>query len=177
MDSSAKDLPPSLSTWTRCTPAERRRAPFNMGAYSIDIHRPVYPHLLQSEKPFVQLDWRPVSALPQHVSDMVDVDGDGQPDIRVSFDVPTDPKAPLSAERGAAQPALPGHAQCGQREILPPDCARGQCHPGAGSAGQLTAVFYLAGGAEVGLTGMAAPSPATVVHSRTYHRFTMPLIT
>jgi hypothetical protein len=65
------------------------------GAYSIDIHRPVFPHLLQSEKPFVQLDWRPVSALPPYVSDLVDIDGDGQPDIRVSFDVPQDPKTPL----------------------------------------------------------------------------------
>jgi len=43
----------------------------------------------------VQLDWTPVSALPRHVSDVVDVDGDGQPDIRVVFDVPTDPKTPL----------------------------------------------------------------------------------
>jgi hypothetical protein len=65
------------------------------GAYSIAIHRRVYPHLLQSEKPFVQLDWGPVSALPGHISDVVDVDGNGQPDIRVSFDVPTDPRAPL----------------------------------------------------------------------------------
>jgi hypothetical protein len=69
-----------------------------MGAYSIDIHRPVYPHFLQSEKPFVQLDWTPVSALPQHVSDMVDIDGNGQPDIRVTFDVPKDPKAPLRVD-------------------------------------------------------------------------------
>jgi len=69
-----------------------------MGAYSIGIHRPVYPHYLQSEKPFVQLDWTPVSALPGHVSDVVDVDGDGQPDIRVSFDVPRDPKAPLRVD-------------------------------------------------------------------------------
>lgn len=66
-----------------------------MGAYSINIHRPVYPHLLQSEKPFMQLDWTPVSALPAHVSDVVDIDGDGQPDLRVSFDVPSDAKAPL----------------------------------------------------------------------------------
>ena len=65
------------------------------GAYSIAIHRPVFPHLLQTEKPFVQLDWKPVSALPLHVSDLVDVDGDGQPDIRVSFDVPRNPKTPL----------------------------------------------------------------------------------
>ena len=63
--------------------------------YSIDIHRPVYPHLLQSEKPFVQLDWKPVSALPPHVSDVVDVDGNGRPDIHVSFDVPADAKTPL----------------------------------------------------------------------------------
>jgi len=75
-----------------------------MGAYSIDVHRPVYPHMLQSEKPFVQLDWQPVSALPQHVSDAVDVDGDGQPDIRVSFDVPKDPKAPLRVDVDSLNP-------------------------------------------------------------------------
>jgi hypothetical protein len=65
------------------------------GDYSITIHRAVYPHLLQSENSFVQLDWSPVSALPAHVSDAVDIDGDGQPDVRVSFDVPSDPKAQL----------------------------------------------------------------------------------
>jgi hypothetical protein len=65
------------------------------GAYSIAIHRTVYPHMLQCEKPFVQMDWSPVSALPAHVSDTVDIDGDGHPDVRVNFDVPKDPKAPL----------------------------------------------------------------------------------
>ncbi|MGB7845407.1 MAG: hypothetical protein WBL63_07315 [Candidatus Acidiferrum sp.] len=73
-------------------------------AYSIDIHRPVYPHMLQTEKPFVQLDWKPVSALPAHVSDAVDLDGDGQPDVRVSFDVPKDPKTPLHANVEALNP-------------------------------------------------------------------------
>lgn len=75
-----------------------------MGAYSIDVHRPVYPHMLQSETPFVQLDWQPVSALPQHVSDAVDIDGDGQPDIRVSFDVPSNPKAPLHVDVDSLNP-------------------------------------------------------------------------
>ena len=73
-------------------------------SYSIVIHRPVSPHLLQSEKPFVQLDWEPVSALPGHVSDAVDVDGDGQPDIRVSFDVPKDVKALLRVNVEALNP-------------------------------------------------------------------------
>jgi hypothetical protein len=63
--------------------------------YNIDIHRPVSPHMFQREKPFVQLDWRPASTLPAHVSDLVDIDGDGKPDVHVSFDVPKDPKAPL----------------------------------------------------------------------------------
>ena len=63
--------------------------------YSITIHRTVTPHPLQGEKPFVQLDWSPANALPEHVSDVVDVDGDGQPDVRVIFDVPMDAKAPL----------------------------------------------------------------------------------
>jgi len=67
----------------------------HIAAYSIDIHRPVSPHMLQTEKAFVQLDWKPVSALPAHVSDIVDVDGDGQPDVRVSFDVPKDGKTLL----------------------------------------------------------------------------------
>ena len=66
-----------------------------MGAYSIQVHRAVYPHLLQRELPYVQLDWKPANALPTHISDLVDIDGDGQPDVSVIFDVPRDPKAPL----------------------------------------------------------------------------------
>jgi hypothetical protein len=77
------------------------------GAYSIAIHRAVVPHLLQTEKPFVQLDWTPVSALPAHVSDTVDVDGDGRPDIRVSFDVPADPKAQLRVNVEPIDPLNP----------------------------------------------------------------------
>lgn len=87
-----------------------------MGAYTIDVHRPVYPHLLQSEKPFVQLDWSPVSALPQHVSDTVDVDGDGQPDIRVSFDVPKDPKAPLRVDVDSLNPRYQAMQHAGKEK-------------------------------------------------------------
>jgi hypothetical protein len=72
--------------------------------YTITIHKAVYPHLLQTEKPFVQLDWKPVSALPQHVSDAVDVDGHGQPEVRVSFDIPKDPKTPLRVDVDALNP-------------------------------------------------------------------------
>jgi hypothetical protein len=68
------------------------------GSYSITVHRTVHPHMLQTEKPFVQLDWSPVSALPAEVSDTVDIDGDGQPDVRVSFAVPADRKAPLRVD-------------------------------------------------------------------------------
>jgi hypothetical protein len=87
-----------------------------MGAYSIDVHRPVYPHLLQSEKPFVQLDWSPVSALPQRVSDTVDIDGDGQPDIRVSFDVPRDPKAPLRVDVDSLNPRYQAMQNAGKEK-------------------------------------------------------------
>jgi len=72
--------------------------------YTIAIHRQVSPHMLQSEKPFVQLDWKPASALPSHVSDAVDIDGDGRPDVQVSFDVPKDPKAPLRVNVEALNP-------------------------------------------------------------------------
>ena len=75
--------------------------------YTIDIHRPVSPHFWQREKPFVQLDWKPVSVLPSHVSDTVDIDGDGNPDVYVSFDVPKDPKTKL---RVNVEPLNPRYA-------------------------------------------------------------------
>lgn len=87
-----------------------------MGAYSIDVHRAVYPHMLQSAKPFVQLDWKPVSALPQRVSDAVDIDGDGQPDIRVSFDVPRAPKGPLRADVDALNPRYESMRNVGKEQ-------------------------------------------------------------
>lgn len=68
------------------------------GAYTITVHRAVYPHLLQSERPFVQLDWSPAGALPEHVSDAIDIDGDGRPDVRVNFEVSRDTKAPLRVD-------------------------------------------------------------------------------
>jgi len=63
--------------------------------YTIDIHRQVSPHMLQSESPFVQLDWRPASGLPLHASNAADIDGDSKPDAPLSFDVPKDVKAVL----------------------------------------------------------------------------------
>ncbi len=74
------------------------------GAYTIDVHRVVTPHMLQSESPFVQLDWTPVSALPSEVSDVVDIDGDGRPDLRVSFAAPQDPKVVLHANVESMNP-------------------------------------------------------------------------
>jgi len=86
-------------------------------SYSIDIHRPVFPHVLQSEKPFVQLDWRPVSALPPHISDVVDVDGDGQPDICVSFDVPKDARTPLRVNVEALNPRYEAMQNVGKEKF------------------------------------------------------------
>jgi len=85
--------------------------------YTVTIHKAVYPHLLQTEKPFVQLDWKPVNALPQHVSDAVDVDGDGQPDVRVSFDVPKDPKTPLRVDVDALNPRYQAMRNVGKRKF------------------------------------------------------------
>jgi len=78
--------------------------------YTIGIHRTVYPHFWQTEKPFVQLDWKPVAGLPEHVCDVVNVDsavaadGYGQQELRVSFDVPKDPKTPLHVNVEALNP-------------------------------------------------------------------------
>jgi len=85
--------------------------------YTIDIHRQVSPHMWQREKPFVQLDWKPVSALPSHVSDLVDIDGDGQPDVRVTFDVPKDPKAPLRVNVDSLNPRYEAMRNVGKQKF------------------------------------------------------------
>jgi hypothetical protein len=54
--------------------------------YRIVVNRPVPRRSpLQRIGPFVQLAWTPAS-LPAHLSDEVDVDGDGTPDVRVDID-------------------------------------------------------------------------------------------
>jgi len=85
--------------------------------YSIDIHRRVSPHMLQREKPFVQLDWKPVNALPAHVSDRVDIDGDGRPDVEVGFDVPKDSKAPLRVNVESLNPTYEDMRQVGKEKF------------------------------------------------------------
>ncbi len=40
---------------------------------------------LQRVEPFVQVQWTPAGALPERVSDEVDLDGDGRADVRVEF--------------------------------------------------------------------------------------------
>jgi hypothetical protein len=85
--------------------------------YTIAIHRAVYPHLLQTEKPFVQIDWKPAAALPDHVTDTVDIDGDGQPDVRVSFDVPKDPKAPLRVNVDSLNPRYQAMRNVGKQKF------------------------------------------------------------
>ena len=109
------------------------------GDYSITIHRAVYPHLLQSENSFVQLDWSPVSALPgarircrRHRWRRA---------ARRPRELRCTQRSQSTAprQRGAAEPALPGHARCGEGQVLQTYCARGQCDPGAGSAGEALA--------------------------------------
>lgn len=68
------------------------------GAYRIVVYQPVKPRLLERIEPFVQIVFEPVDALPARVSEEIDLDGDGQPDVRVSFSVPADPNAPLHAD-------------------------------------------------------------------------------
>jgi hypothetical protein len=56
-------------------------------AYRIVVNRPVPRRSpLQRIGPFIQLAWTPAASLPAHLSDDVDLDGDGAPDVRVAID-------------------------------------------------------------------------------------------
>ena len=45
-----------------------------------------------------------MSALSAHLSDMVEIDGRGQPNVLLSFDVPKGPEAPLRVD---VEPLIP----------------------------------------------------------------------
>ena len=64
--------------------------------YQIVIYKPVLKRTpLSATGSFVQIVWKPVSALPATVSEPLDLDGDGQPDCVVSFQAARDPRAKL----------------------------------------------------------------------------------
>jgi hypothetical protein len=64
--------------------------------YQIVIYKPVLKRTpLSATGSFVQIVWKPLSALPATVSEPLDLDGDGKPDCVVSFQVPRDPQAKL----------------------------------------------------------------------------------
>ena len=66
--------------------------------YQILVYEPVRPRALQRVEPFVQIAFQPAAALPSRISDEIDLDGDGQPDVRVTFTLPQDPKALLQGD-------------------------------------------------------------------------------
>jgi hypothetical protein len=67
--------------------------------YRIVVNRPVVSKALFPQvPPFVQVAWTPAGALPPTVADDVDLDGDGQPDLRARFDVPKDPNAGMRVD-------------------------------------------------------------------------------
>jgi len=66
--------------------------------YRILVYQPVRPRMLERIEPFVQIVFEPADRLPAQVNDEVDLDGDGHPDVRVSFKVPSDPQAPLRGD-------------------------------------------------------------------------------
>jgi hypothetical protein len=64
--------------------------------YRIIVNQPVRSRaMLARPAAFVQLAWAPAGALPAHISDEVDVDGDGRADLTACFEVPADTTAAL----------------------------------------------------------------------------------
>jgi len=68
-------------------------------SYQIVIYKPVLKRApLSATGSFVQIVWKPVSALPAAIAEPLDLDGDGRPDCVVSFQVPRDPQAKLRVD-------------------------------------------------------------------------------
>ncbi len=55
--------------------------------YQVVIHRPIFDGLFWEKKEgFVQINWRPITDLPEKVIEEVDVTGDGQSDFKIELD-------------------------------------------------------------------------------------------
>lgn len=88
------------------------------GGYRIVVHRPVPRSApLERADSFVQLDWTPVSALPARISDEVDFDGDGRPDLRADFNVDRNPEAQLRVDVTPLNPRVRRLAGVGKQSI------------------------------------------------------------
>jgi hypothetical protein len=68
------------------------------GGYRVEIYHEVAPQGLRHWDPFVQVDFGPAARLPATVDETIDLDGDGQPDVRVRFRMGTNNESTLSGE-------------------------------------------------------------------------------
>ncbi len=74
------------------------RAVLDRGGWKIAIHQPVVRRSpLGRIGPFVQVGFAPAKALPPRVLEDLDLDGDGKPDIRVSFATTGELRANIAA--------------------------------------------------------------------------------
>lgn len=56
-------------------------------AYRTQVHRLVFDALFwERREGFIQVAWTPLAALPAHIEEEIDADGDGQADFRVEVD-------------------------------------------------------------------------------------------
>ncbi|MGO9324544.1 MAG: hypothetical protein ACLP07_08275 [Terracidiphilus sp.] len=69
--------------------------------YRIEVYQPVKPRMLERIDTFVQIVFEPADALPTQVNDEIDLDGDGRPDVRVSFNLPADANAKMHGDVAA----------------------------------------------------------------------------
>jgi hypothetical protein len=85
--------------YTGGEPAQVLHRTSDRGSYDIVVYRPVARRApLAAGGEFVQVVWKPVSALPQNVRKQIDFDPGGRPGFVAAFDLPRDERAPLSLD-------------------------------------------------------------------------------
>lgn len=71
----------TVSPWFTGGPVVRA---VDHGAYRTEIHRPVFDALIgERSEGFVQVAWRPDTAVPPSLDEQIDYNGDGVPDLGV----------------------------------------------------------------------------------------------
>ena len=88
------------------------------GNYDIVIYRPVARRApLAQGGQFVQVVWKPVSALPTTVREQIDFDPGGRPGFIAAFDCPRDEHAPLSLNVTSLSPHVRAMKSIGRDDM------------------------------------------------------------
>lgn len=104
-------------TYSGGSPAQTLHGTSARGSYDIVVYQPVPRRTPFGAGPFVQIVFKPASALPLAVRETIALPGSAQPDFVAAFDCPANPAAPLRLDVTPLSPRVVPVNQVGRDDF------------------------------------------------------------